>query len=294
MNFKSGFVAIAGEPNAGKSTLMNALLGTNLSAVTPKVQTTRHRIKGILNGADYQIVFSDTPGIMVPGYALHKRMMEAVDASLHDADMVLLVVDVKAGHLKEEVVQRIKDIKVPLIVVLNKVDTSEQELVSNAITHWNDLLKPKAVVPVSALHTFNLESILDLILKELPESPPFFGSEELSDRNMRFFAEELIRETILAQYEKEVPYSCEVTITRYLEEEGIDKIYANISVTRESQKAILLGHKGAAIKALGTEARKKLEKLAGKKIYLDLTVKVQPDWRNDEKQLDRFGYRNES
>jgi GTP-binding protein Era len=294
MSFKSGFVAITGKPNAGKSTLMNALLGTSLSAVTPKVQTTRHRIKGILNGPGYQIVFSDTPGIMVPAYTLHKRMMDAVEASVQDADLVLLIIDVHDKELQEEVRKYVSGLLVPLIVVLNKVDESDQQAVSDTIGYWNRTLNPKEVIPVSALHGFNLESLVKVILELLPEAPAYFDTEEISDRNIRFFTEELIRETILTRYEQEIPYSCEVTVTRYQQDKNIDRIYVEISVTRESQKAILLGHKGAAIKGLGTEARKKLEKLTGKKIYLDLTVKVRQDWRDDDQQLDRLGYRKDS
>ncbi len=293
MAHKAGFVAIIGKPNVGKSTLLNKLLGTQLTVVTPKAQTTRHRIKGILNTDDYQVVFSDTPGILKPAYNLHKRMMKAVDSSILDADVAMYVVEVNEKTLSEEVGMRLKNLKVPLIVVLNKVDLSTQEELEEKVAFWQNELQPAALIPVSAIKSFNVESVLNTILELLPEAPPYFNKEDLSDRNVRFFVTEIIRETLLMQYQKEVPYSCEVAITDYKEDPEIDRIRCEIYVDRESQKAIILGHKGAAIKRLGTEARRKIEKFISKHIFIDITIKVREDWRNDERQLDKFGYREE-
>jgi GTPase len=293
MSHKSGFVAIIGKPNVGKSTLLNKILGTPLTVVTPKAQTTRHRIKGILNHDDYQIVFSDTPGILKPAYQLHQRMMDAVDSSLVDADMVMLVIEVNEKGLSDEVATRLRRLNIPLLLVLNKVDTTTQEHLEERVEYWQNLLQPAVIIPVSATENFNLDVLLKNILQYLPEAPPYFNKEDLSDRNVRFFVTEIIREFLLLQYAKEIPYSCEVAITEYKEEEKIDRIRCEIYVDRESQKAILLGHKGAAIKKLGTEARKKIEKFVEKHVYLDLTVKVRSDWRNDAKQLDKFGYGEE-
>ncbi len=293
MNHKAGFVAIIGKPNVGKSTLLNQLLGTRLTMVTPKAQTTRHRIKGILNDENYQVVFSDTPGILKSAYRLNDRMMNAVDASLTDADLAMLVVEIGEKGLSEEVALRIRNLLVPLIIVINKVDTGTQEQLEERVAYWNDTLKPTAIIPISALEAFNTDAVLKTILSLIPESPPFFDKEDLSDRNLRFFVTEIIRETLLLQFHKEVPYSCEVAVIEYKEAADIDRIRCEIYVDRESQKAILLGHKGAAIKKLGTEARKKIEAFVGKHVFIDLTVKVRSDWRNDEKQLDKFGYSEE-
>src|SRR5688572_2593093 len=293
MAHKAGFVAIIGKPNVGKSTLLNKLLGTHLTVVTPKAQTTRHRIKGILNEEDYQVVFSDTPGILKPAYNLHKRMMKAVDSSLLDADVAMFVVEVNEKGLTEEVALRLKNLTIPLIVVINKVDVSTQEHLEERVAYWKTELNPAAIIPVSALEAFNVDAVKNTILQYIPEAPPYFNKEDLSDRNVRFFVTEIIRETLLMQYQKEVPYSCEVAITEYKEDPEIDRIRCEIYVDRESQKAILLGHKGEAIKRLGTEARKKIEYFLNKHIYLDLTVKVKTDWRDDEKQLDNLGYKEE-
>lgn len=293
MAHKAGFVAIIGKPNVGKSTLLNKLLGTQLTVVTPKAQTTRHRIKGILNTDDYQVVFSDTPGILKPAYNLHKRMMKAVDSSIIDADVAMFVVEVNEKELSEEVGLRLKNLKVPLIVVINKVDLSSQEQLEGKVAFWKEQLEPAAIIPVSALEEFNIEGVLNTILEHMPEAPPYFNKEDLSDRNVRFFVTEIIRETLLMHYQKEVPYSCEVAITDYKENPEIDRIRCEIYVDRESQKAIILGHQGAAIKKLGTEARRKIEKFINKHIFIDITIKVREDWRNDERQLDKFGYREE-
>ncbi|MBL7914821.1 MAG: GTPase Era [Bacteroidia bacterium] len=293
MTHKAGFVAIIGKPNVGKSTLLNKMLGEQLSVVTPKAQTTRHRIKGILNDPEYQIVFSDTPGIMQPAYKLHKKMMDAVDSTLVDADLVMLVVEIHERALSEEVAERLKNLVVPFILVINKVDLADQETLEQKVIFWKELLNPGAIIPVSATEKFNIQPLVQTIVSYLPASPAFFDKEDISDRNVRFFVTEIIREKILVNYQKEIPYSCEVVVTDYKEEPEIHRIRCEIYVDRESQKAILLGHKGEAIKKLGTDARKKIEKLVDCHIYLELTVKVRENWRDDEKQLDKFGYNEE-
>jgi GTPase len=290
-NHKSGFVAIIGKPNVGKSTLMNQLLGESLSVVTPKAQTTRHRIKGILNNPDYQMVFSDTPGIMKPAYKLHDRMVQSVDSSLADADVIMMVVEAGESVLSDDVAGRLEKSKVPLVVVINKIDLADQETLEQRVAYWQSALSPEAIVPVSALESFNIDKLIETILNFLPEGEPYFDKEDLSDRNVRFFVEEIIREQILLQYKKEVPYSCEVKVNEYKESENIDRIRCEIFVDRESQKAIILGHKGAAIKSVGIASRKKIEKFVDKQVYLELTVKVRSDWRDNEKMLDQFGYK---
>ena len=291
MSHKSGFVTIVGKPNAGKSTLMNALLGYDLSIVNSKAQTTRHRIKGILNGEDYQVVFSDTPGLIKPVYRLHEKMMVAVEEAFTDADLVLYITEVADLNIEDTVKDKILQSKVPLFVVINKVDLADQEKVEEVTLHWKEVLKPEEIFPVSALHGFYLDVLLKSIIGELPEGPPFFEKDDsMSDRDMRFFTAEIIREKILSYYQKEIPYSVEVKITGYKESPEIDVINATIFVTRESQKGIILGKAGAAIKKLGTEARKKIETIIQKKVFLDLTVKVIDNWRDDEQALRNFGY----
>lgn len=287
---RSGFVSIIGKPNVGKSTLMNALIGESLSVVTPKAQTTRHRIRGILNHNDYQIVFSDTPGILKPAYKLHERMMKAVDATFTDADVVLLVVEAGEKALTEEVANRLHNLREPLIVAINKIDLTEQSLLEERVAYWEQTLHPAAIIPISAAEKFNLDILLQVVLRYLPEGPAYFDKEDLSDRHIRFFVSEIIREQLLLQYRKEVPYSCEVKIIEYKEADDIDRIRCEIYVDRESQKAILLGHKGEAIKKLGTASRIRMEKMLEKKVFIELTVKVRTDWRDDERQLDQFGY----
>ena len=272
---------------------MNKILGEQLSVVTPKAQTTRHRIKGILTTDDYQLVFSDTPGILKPAYNLHKRMMKAVDSAIIEADVAMFVVEVKENKLSEDVALHLKKLEVPLVIVVNKIDQADQVELEARVAFWKNELNPVAIIPVSATESFNVDSIVLTLLKYIPEGPAYFDGEDLSDRNTRFFVTEIIREKLLLQFQKEVPYSCEVAITDYKEEPEIDRIRCEIYVDRESQKAILLGHKGEAIKRLGTEARKKIEKFIGKHIFLDLTIKVKTDWRNDEKQLDKFGYKED-
>ncbi|MFM8949878.1 MAG: GTPase Era, partial [Bacteroidota bacterium] len=290
MNHKAGFVAIIGKPNVGKSTLLNAMLGEQLSVVTHKAQTTRHRIKGIMNGENYQVVFSDTPGVLKPAYTLQERMMDAVDSSLEDADAVLLVVECGEKKVADEIVERLQKSKLPLVIAINKVDLTDQEQLELAVEYWQTSLAPKAIVPVSATEGFHTEQLKDVLVSLMPEGPAYYSKDDLSDRNVRFFVTEMIREQILKQYSKEVPYSCEVIVNEYKEDAEIDRIRCEIIVDRESQKAILLGNKGSAIKQLGIHSRKRIEQFIGKHIFLELTVKVRTDWRNDPKTLDRLGY----
>lgn len=290
MEHKAGFVTIIGKPNVGKSTLMNSLIGNDLSIVTPKAQTTRHRIKGIANGDDYQIVFSDTPGILKPAYKLHEKMLHAVDESFQDVDIVLFVVEAGEKKLETDIEEKIKKSSAPLFIVINKIDTSEQAALEEAINFWENGLHPKEIIPVSAKENFGVDVLLSKLVSYLPESPPYYNKEDLSDRNTRFFVSEIIREKILMNYGKEIPYSCQVSVNEYKETKTIDRIFCEIYVVRESQKAILLGHKGEAIKKLGTLSREKIEKLVGKKVYLELTVKVKDDWRNNDNLLNKFGY----
>jgi GTP-binding protein Era len=290
-NHKAGFISIVGKPNVGKSTLMNAVLGESISIVTAKAQTTRHRIRGILNTEDYQLVFSDTPGIMDPSYKLHQRMLNAVKETFEDADLVLFVTEVKDRNLPEEAKRQLEFSLAPLFVLINKIDTSTQEDVEAAVEYWNNVLKPAAVFPISALHSFHTDVLLKAIIDKMPEAPPYFEKgEEVSDRNVRFFVSEMIRERILNLYQKEIPYSVEIAVTSYKESEDIDRIYVTIFCERETQKAILLGHQGKAIKKLGIESRKRIEEFISKKVHLELTVKVADDWRNNERMLRDFGY----
>lgn len=291
MSHKSGFVNIVGKPNVGKSTLVNALMGQDLSVVTPKAQTTRHRIKAILNEDDYQIIFSDTPGIMKPSYKLHERMLDAVQETFTDADLILYVTELGDKTIDEDLKTRLTVLPVPLFVLINKVDKGDQEKVEAAVAYWKEVLNPQVILPVSAMHHFNIDVLLSQILKVMPEGPPYFEKDdEISDRNTRFFVAEMIRGSILQLYQKEIPYSVEVVVEDYKESEEIDRIKATIYCARESQKAILLGHQGKAIKKLGIESRMKIEDFVGKKIYLDLTIKVAEDWRDNDKMLKRFGY----
>lgn len=291
MTHKAGFVNIIGKPNVGKSTLLNALIGENLSIVNPKAQTTRHRIKGILNSDNYQIIFSDTPGIMKPAYKLHEKMLDAVDETFSDADVMLYVAEIQEKNIESDLLSKLGSLNIPVFLVLNKMDKVDQAFLEKAIEHWKTIFAWSEIIPVSALHNFNTDFITDKILQHLPESNPYFDKEQLTDRNERFFVSEIIREKILALYEKEIPYHAEVAIDFFKDEKKITRIGALIFVARESQKAILLGHKGQAIKKLGTEARLKIEAFLGRKVFLELTVKVSADWRENENQLKRFGYR---
>lgn len=288
---QSGFVNIVGKPNVGKSTLMNALLGQELSMVNPKAQTTRHRIKGILNDEHYQIVFSDTPGIMKPAYKLHHKMLAAVEETFTDADVVIYVTEVNDRRIEEDLKIKLTVLSVPLYVIINKIDTAEQSVVEEAVEFWKETLKPKVILPISALHNFSVDNIVTELLKDIPEGPAYFDKDEaVSDRNMRFFTAEIVRERILSLYQQEIPYSVEVVVTSYKEDETIDRISVVIYCSRETQKAILIGHQGKAIKKLGMESRKKLETVLEKQVFIELTVKVADDWRDNDNMLKRFGY----
>mgnify|MGYP003331411503 FL=1 len=290
MTHKAGFVSIIGKPNVGKSTLMNRLIGENLSIVTPKAQTTRHRIKGILNDEDYQIVFSDTPGILDPHYLLHHRMMEFVQASLVDADAVLFISDLAEGYTDPELVKRIKAISIPVVIVINKVDNSTQNEINKLVHGWKKAVNPLAIIPCSALNGFNVEDIRNTILGLLPASPPFFPKEDISDASVRFFASEFIREKIFMHYQEEIPYACTVEVESFKEDGKLIRIGAVIFVERDSQKGIIIGRKGESIKRIGSEARKDLEAFLGRKVFLELFVKVEKDWRKNENKLRKLGY----
>lgn len=288
---KSGFVNIVGSPNVGKSTLMNQLLGEKLSIVTSKAQTTRHRIHGILNEADYQIVFSDTPGVVNASYELHDVMMSYVEASLKDADVLLLITDVFEDEMNhKDTLEKIKRLKVPVICLVNKIDLKEQKEVAERLAYWQEVLPNAEVLPISAKHGFNVAPILDMILEKLPDSPPYFDKESISNRPMRFFISEIIREKIFLNLKKEVPYACEVEVTDYVEEPDIIKIRAVIIVERDSQKGILIGAKGRQLKYIGMDSRKDIEKFVGRKVFLETFVKVDKDWRSNENKLKKYGY----
>lgn len=269
---------------------MNSMLGEKLSIVTPKAQTTRHRIKGILNGDDFQVVFSDTPGIIEPHYLLHDKMMEFVQASLEDADAVLFITDLEETYMDEEMLNRLLAIKIPLIVVINKVDLSSESEINKLAHGWKKKLNPHAVIPISAFKDFNVDKVKEAILEIMPEAPAFFPKDDLSDNTERFFVAEMIREKIFLNYDKEIPYSTEVGIDEFKEENGLIRIRAIIFVERDSQKGIIIGNKGEAIKRVGTQARKDMESFLGKKVFLELFVKVEKEWRKNELQLKRFGY----
>ena len=287
---RAGFVNIIGNPNVGKSTLMNALVGERLSIITSKAQTTRKRVMGIVNGNDFQIVYTDTPGIVNPANKLHEQMMGFVGTALQDADLFLLVTEVGESLKNRHVLQRVIDSDTPVILVINKIDLSDQATISERIAYWQEQIPRAVVVPCSATEGFNVDKLFDLILERLPEHPAYFPKDELTDRTMRFFVSEIVREKILLYYQKEIPYSCEVAVESYEEKEGIDNISCIIYVERESQKAILIGHQGKAIKKLGIEARKEIEEFTGKRCFLGLHIKVLKDWRNSDRALRSFGY----
>ena len=291
MNHKSGFVNIIGNPNVGKSTLMNALIGQNLSIITNKAQTTRHRIKGILSDENYQIVFSDTPGIIKPAYKLQESMMQYVKSAFQDADVILYVVEIGEQNLKDkDIFEKIKKLKIPLIILLNKIDLVTQEKVLIEIDNWKNKFSDAVILPISALNRFNINEIINSIVELLPFSPPYYSKEEVTDKSERFFVEEIIREKILKHYKKEVPYSVEISVEEFIEEDEIVRIRAIIYVLRESQKAILIGHKGLGLKRIGSESRKDIEKMINKKVFLTTPIKVKKDWRNNSSQLKKFGY----
>ena len=291
MAHRSGFVNIIGNPNVGKSTLMNALVGEKLSIVTAKAQTTRHRIMGIVNGEDWQIVYSDTPGILRPGYRLQQNMMDSVDEALGDADVILYVTDtVETPDKNAEYLDKLSRVDCPVIVVINKIDVSSQAAVTELMEWWHGKLPAGEVIPASAQERFNLESILDAVVARLPECPPWFDKDTFTDRNLRFFASEIIREKILLNYKEEIPYSCEVGIESFKEGAERYEISAVIYVMRESQKGIIIGRGGSALKKVGTQARLEMEDFFQKKVYLNIYVKTDPDWRESKKELRRFGY----
>jgi GTP-binding protein Era len=292
MSHKAGFVSIIGKPNVGKSTLMNALVGEKLSIITPKAQTTRHRILGIVNEENYQIVFSDTPGIIKPRYGLQDSMMNFVKGALSDADLILFVTDVNEQHDENDVLEKIINSTIPMIVLINKIDGATQEQVDEKQAYWQALLKPMHIYAISALHKYNLEGILEKVLENLPEHPAYYDKEELTDKTQRFFVSEIIREKIFNNYQKEIPYSTEVVITSFKEEEKITRISAEIIVERDSQKNILIGKGGAMLKKVGTEARKDVERFLNQKVFLETFVKVIPDWRSKKNYLKSFGYEN--
>jgi len=291
MEHKAGFVNIVGNPNVGKSTLMNALVGEKISIITQKMQTTRHRIKGIVSGDDFQIVYSDTPGILKPNYKLQETMLKFVDTALIDADIILYVTDVneKAGK-NPDYIEKVRKSNMPVIVLINKIDLSNQPDVVKLYEHWSSIFPGADILPISALEKFNIEPVFDRILELLPEAPPYFPKDELTDRNERFFLQEIIREKILLNYQKEIPYSVEVEVEEFKEHENIINVRALIHVTRDSQKGIIIGHQGKMIKRIGSEARADAEEFFGKKMFLELFVKVAKDWRSKDKQIKRFGY----
>ncbi|MBN2891316.1 MAG: GTPase Era [Bacteroidales bacterium] len=288
---KAGFVNIIGNPNVGKSTLMNQLTGEKLSIITAKAQTTRHRIMGIVSGDDFQIVYSDTPGILEPKYKLQETMLHFVESALTDADILLFVTDpYDSKKINLEYAEKIKELDVPILLILNKIDTIGQDEATKLIEMWQGIYPKSEIIPVSAMHKFNIERVMSSILFHLPESPAYFEKEKLTDKPMRFFVAEIIREKILLNFRQEIPYSTEVVVESYKEYPQITKILATIFVERESQKPIIIGNKGLAIKKIGVEARKDIEKFIETKVYLELFVKVNKDWRNDTLKLRRFGY----
>lgn len=292
MNHRSGFVNILGNPNVGKSTIMNTLVGEKLSIITSKAQTTRHRIMGIVNGDDFQIVYSDTPGILRPKYKLQESMMKFVNVALTDADVILYVTDVNELHVTEsEYSGKIRKSEIPVIIAVNKVDLSNQNDLEKIVEIWESSFPQSPVIPISALKNFNLDTLLNATISRLPEGAPFFPKDHLTDKYERFFASEIIREKILLNYQKEIPYSVEIEIESFTEEPNLTRIRALIHVVRESQKGIIIGHKGTKLKKVGTEARQDMEDFFGRKVFLELYVRVTKDWRDKPQVLKKFGYR---
>ena len=293
MAHKSGFVNIIGSPNVGKSTLMNQLVGERLSIITSKAQTTRHRILGIVNEEDYQICFSDTPGVLVPSYKLQEGMMQFVDSALKDAELFLLVTDFFEEELNDpEILERLKKTNTPILVLLNKLDLVDQAKMEEKVEAWSKKLPEANILPISAMHNANIEMVMQWILSRLPEGPAYYDKEALTDKPERFFAAEIIREKILQQFKKEIPYSVEVVVEEFKATEEITRIRAIIYVARDSQKGIIIGHQGSALKGVGIDARMDLEKFFQNQVFLDLFVKVNKDWKSDEVKLKRLGYFN--
>ncbi len=288
---RSGFVNIVGNPNVGKSTLMNALVGERLSIITSKAQTTRHRILGIVNGDDFQIVYSDTPGVLTPNYKLQESMMRFVTGALKDADVLLYVTDtVEQIEKHADFLEKVRLSALPTLAVINKIDLTTPEKLEALVDKVKSLLPEAVIVPVSAKENFNIGGLFDLILEKLPEGPPFYDKDVLTDKTMRFFASEIIREKVFLNYDKEIPYSVEIAVDEYKEDPVMDRISATIFVARDSQKGIVIGHQGKMLKRVGTQAREELEAFLQKKVFLQLHVKVNPDWRDNDRMLRRFGY----
>lgn len=293
MEHRAGFVNIIGNPNVGKSTLMNALVGERVSIITSKAQTTRHRILGIVNGDDFQVVFSDTPGIIKPAYGLQESMMDFVKVAFEDADVLIYMVEIGEKGLKDEsFFEKIKTVKVPVLLLLNKIDRSSQTELEEQVLFWSEKVPNAEIIPISALENFNIQTVMDRIIELLPLSPPYYPKDQLTDKPERFFVNETIREKILMHYKKEIPYAVEIETEEFKEDDKIIRIRSVIMVERDTQKGIIIGHKGAALKRVGSEARKDLEKFFGKKIFLDLHVKVNKNWRSSNSQLKRFGYKD--
>ena len=287
---KAGFVSIIGKPNVGKSTLMNALVGERLSIITSKAQTTRHRIMGILSGDNFQIIYSDTPGILEPKYELQASMMRFVNNALIDADVILFVTDLEEKYAGEAVIEKINQMEIPVIFVMNKIDLGKGSQAHDKLAYWKELVKADEYLSVSALQGAGVDKVFEAILQHLPEHPPYYPKDEITDKPERFFAAEIVREKIFLNYQQEVPYSSEVVVTEFKEEPDIIRMRCEIYVERESQKGILIGKKGEALKTVGTQAREDMEKFFGKKVFLEQHVKVAPNWRKKQQQLNRFGY----
>jgi len=291
MAHKAGFVNIIGNPNVGKSTLMNAFVGERLSIITSKAQTTRHRILGIVNGEDFQVILSDTPGIIKPAYDLQQSMMDFVKSAFEDADVLIYMVEIGEQALKDEAFfNKIIHAKIPVLLLLNKIDVSNQEELETQVQYWTEKVPNAEIYPISALQGFNVAEVFNRVVELIPESPAFYPKDTLTDKPERFFVNEIIREKILMHYKKEIPYSVEIDTEEFFEDPEIIRMRSIIMVERETQKGIIIGHKGAALKRVGVEARKDLEKFFGKQVHLELYVKVNKNWRNDSKQLKRFGY----
>lgn len=288
---KAGFVNIVGNPNVGKSTLMNQLIGERISIATFKAQTTRHRIMGIVNSDDCQIVFSDTPGVLKPNYKLQESMLAFSESALQDADVLLYVTDVVESPEKNmSFLEKVQKISIPVLLLINKIDESNQEKLGDIVDKWHQLLPNAEILPISAANKFGVDVLLNRIKELLPDSPPYFDKEQLTDKPARFFVSEIIREKILLYYDKEIPYSVEVSVEQFKETEKLIHIHAVIYVERDSQKGIIIGHQGVALKKVSTESRKALERFFGKPIYLEVFVKVDKDWRSSQRELDNFGY----